>query len=365
MAGSTLQNLPPSSSAGARVRLLLAAGVLLTATAGCGGGATAPAPEKSEASSPKATKSGGGKAKAAGHAGSKHVQVDADGRKWIGDIPYDVFYNDPLAVVADTQTVASKPAATEPAAPTPAAAEKPAAEPAKGGIHAWNSLLSFDQLQEETKRVRNHMKTSLQTQGTYNGNYKELSVDGAVLAAIAGIIPTYSEDTTWKANARYVRDFGLELSEAAKNLGKADFEKSQAAAEKITSIFEGSVPAGAADAAPQRPFSETASRWGVMKRIEKASEWMRANINSEAKMKAELEAIQHESAMIAAFGTIVADESYESAAEEDYQRFAKSLVEGAQQAGGGAKDQSFEKFRGGVDKIQKACQDCHASYGNG
>lgn len=333
---------------------------------GCGGGAPAATTNGDGTAGPaKATAKGDKKPAAA--AGQKHVTVDADGRKWIDDIPYDVFLDDPLAEANNTAAVAMnntpKPAGSgDTPAAEPEAGPKPAATAAAGG-DSWKEFISMEQLLAETKRIRNHLTSSLQSQGTYNGNYKELQVDGAVLAALANVIAEHPEDVSWKANTRFIREYGLQLSESSKALGKDAYDKSQTASEKVIAVLDGN--GGDGDFPAERPFGEVANRAGVMKRIEKASEWMRANINSESKFKAEIEQIRNEATIISVLGKVAAHPSYESATEEDYAKYAKDLVNGAREAVGSAQDQSFMKFQDAINKINKACTDCHANYGNG
>jgi hypothetical protein len=353
-----------SDAAAARIA---AVGVCYTIAAfftGCGGGAPSPKISGAGNAAKPVTKSAAQKPST--NDASKHVRVDVDGRKWIGDIPYDVFFDDPLAVVSDTSKVAPAPGESQPAPPTETPSTTTAATPsaANGGGSDWKSFIPMEQLQDETKRIRNHLTAALQSQGTYNGNYQELQADGAVIAAIAGIVSQHGEDVSWKANSRFIRDFGLELTESAKALGKTDYTKSQAAADKILAVLDGSLPADAGDPAPTRPFGETANRWGVMKRIEKAKDWLKLEVNTEAKFKADLEKIQKEATLIAAFGKVVADESYDYAAEDDYKQFVQSLIESGREAAAAAKDQAYPKFNEAINKMQKACDQCHLSYGN-
>ncbi|HET6424040.1 MAG TPA: hypothetical protein VFG20_10180, partial [Planctomycetaceae bacterium] len=329
---------------------------------GCNGGA---APSADDQAAPAtASKSKTGKAKSGGNPSTSPLKVDADGRKWLGDIPLDVFYDDPLAVVADSAKVAPTMAADPGTPATPAKTDTPApatTDSATAGMGSdWKDLISIDQVQAETKRIRNHLTVALQSAGTYNGHYKELQVDGAVMAALANIVAQHPESVTWKPNAKFIRDYGHQLSEAATALGKEAFEKSQTASEKMTAVLDGNAPSDD-NVAPQRPFGEVANRAGVMKRIEKASEWMRTNIATENKFKSELEQIQTEATMIATLGKVVTDPSYDSASEDDYQGWAKSLIDGAREAAASTQEQAFPKFQSAINKINKACQDCHAS----
>ena len=101
-----------------------------------------------------------------------------------------------------------------------------------------------------------------------------------------------------------------------------------------------------------------------MKRIDKARNWMRDNINTEAKLKSETDSIVHEAMIIATLGKIVSTDGYSSADEQDYQQYANALINGARDAAAAAKDQSFQKFTDAINKVNKSCEQCHANYGS-
>lgn len=335
-------------------------GLVLVATnwmIGCGGSAPPKTQQQSEQEAPPSKAA----PRAEVIATAEHTER---GPKKKEGIPLDIiFFDEPLNVIKDNSTVAVAAPATTPATGAVKPMEQPAAA-SGGGAIAWNELLPADVLQAEAKKIMNRSKGWLQGQGTYNGNYKDIAVDGSVMAALAGVAIDTTGEVGWKANAPYIRDFGFELSEGATGLGKDNYEKSKLAFEKLESIFSGSVPADAKKADPKRPFHETAGREGLMKRIDKAKNWMRDNINTEAKLKGEGDAIVHEAMVIAALGQIVATEGYVSADEEDYQQFAKALIGGAKEAATAARDQNFQKFEDSMNKVNKSCEQCHASYGS-
>jgi hypothetical protein len=339
--------------------------IALVAVFGCGGGK--PAPNSGQAAPKTVPKSKADSEATAGakSTSGKHVRTDESGRKWIGDIPYDVFFDDPLAVVSNSATVPTMtPGAPPPASPsTPPLNPPPTSFPA-AGTSDWKAMISMDQLVDETKRIRNHLTSSLQSQGTYNGTYKDLQVDGAVMAAIAGIVAQHPDDVSWKSNARFVKAYGHKLYETAKALGREPYEQTQTAAEGMTAVLSGNLPADAGDPADV-PFGESAHRAGVMKRIEKAFEWMRTTVNTETVFKKEKDQVLSEATLLAAFAKVIADPSYTSADEEDYQKFAKQLLDGGREAVSAAQEQTYPKFQEAINKINKACADCHANYGNG
>lgn len=360
------------SSAGGVPGAAALAGAILAGLAGCGSQA-GPAGKETAAKSPAAKGSNSESRPApAAEPDNPHVRTDASGRKWVGDIPWDVFFDDPLAIASNTTAVGGSaeppPMGTmakpdgAPAVPTALAPATPAAP---AGATDWKSLITMEQIGDETKRIRNHLTSSLQSVGTYNGGYKELQIDGAVIAALAEVVSQHPEDVSWKANARYLREYGSQLRQAAQALGRENYTNSQAAAEGIEAVLAGNVPANAGDPPATRPYAEVASRAGVMQRISKASEWMRSNINAESVFNKELDEIRQESAILAALAKVVADPSYDSAAEEDYVGWAKDLLEAARAAGASTEEKSYPKFQESMNKIKKACDACHASYGTG
>lgn len=328
---------------------------------GCGGGA---APQqKTEKTEQSSSKPAEKSEKVAGHEHGEKLPAKK-GKE--SAIPLDiVFFDNPLKVAADSTAVAQTAPPKEAGGPPEKAMSNDPPKAAAGGGLVWSELLPMENLQSEVKKIQGRLKGWLQGQGTYNGNYKDIAVDGAVLAALAEIAIEHSGEVGWKANAPLIREFGYELSQAATGLGKDNYEKSKAAYDKLDSVFGGSVPPGAPKAAPKRPFNETADRGGVMKRIEKARNHLRDNINTEAKLKAGTDDIVHETLMISSLGKVVTTEGYGSADEQDYQQFAEALINGAKEATTAAKDQSFQKFTDSMNKVNKSCDQCHANYGNG
>jgi hypothetical protein len=298
------------------------------------------------------------------------VRVDEKGRKFINNIPFDVFFDNPLEIVsANKNTVAA------PDVPVAKTTESKPATPAvassgKQGDSVWNELLPMEELQGEIKSIRNNLNKSMTNQGTYNSNFKAIAMDGAEMAALAGIVQRHSESLTWKDKAQYARDFGAQLNQSATGLGKDNFEKARAAFQRLCSVLDGSIPADAGDIPDTRPFQEVASRKALMKRIEKAKDMLKQDVNTEAKFKSMSSQVKHEAAIISALATVITTDGYEYTTEDEYQQdeyqqHAKSLIEGAREASSASQDESYDRFKQAVDRVNKSCTDCHATYGNG
>jgi hypothetical protein len=320
--------------------------------------------DSKEHASPKKSSSGKKPAKR----GEPKVTTQ-DGKKFLDGIPYDVWYDDPLAVVANNATVASPENATGDAPPattsdsaTKPETTKPAAS-APGGD--WASYIAADQLQEESKRIRNQLKTLLQTQATYNSDFEVIKMDGAVVAALAGVVLEGGDGINWKPNAGYIRDYALQIFESAKGLGKPNYDATNAAHENLQSVFSGSIPAGATEPMPTRPFADVANRFYLMRRMKLAFEALKLNINTDVKLKSEQEQALHESMILTALAKIIMTDGYSSADEAEYQQFAKEMIERCMEATQAVKDQDFSKFQDAINKIDKTCGECHVQYRNG
>src|SRR5690606_4314884 len=154
---------------------------------------------------------------------------------WVGDIPYDVFFDQPLVVAADNSTSAPQiaargdqpptaempPPAVGTPAETPASAPDPAAAPAASGSGPdWPQLISAEVLNDAVTQIRNRLTTNLNTLATYNRNIEAIANDGACLAAMAALAEVHPEAVSWKDKARYVRDLAYAIYEKADGSGR-------------------------------------------------------------------------------------------------------------------------------------------------
>ncbi len=332
------------------------------------GGCSPPSPEKQTGQTPPSQKRPPSKTTA-----PSHVTEDESGRKFLDGVPYDVWFDDPLSLVENsTATVGSSPSATDssapldtpPAQPPDTSVEKP---PAAGSssVDDWEAFITAEQLQEETKKIRNQLKTLLQTPGVYSGEFEQVKLDGAVLAALAVIGAEQKESLSWKQNALYIRDYTAELFEAAKGPGKANYDKSRSAFENLESVWSGSIPVGAAEPAPDRPLNEVASRFYLMRRMKVAFEALKSNINTAAKIQSEQDLALQETAVLSALSQVVSREGYTSTDEPEYQEQIQSMIQSALQGIKAVKEADFPGFQDAMNRIEKTCNECHVQYRNG
>ena len=294
----------------------------------------------------------------------------------IGDIPLDVWDPSTVAVAGNRTPTGGGNNTPAPAAPKEAPAkgggdmpaekpaEKPAAAASSGGGDDWKSVISNDTIVDETKKIKARLTDSLQNVGKYNGNYKDgISVDGAVMATLAGIVIANPEvSVTWKGDAPHVRDVASEVSKKAKGLGQASFDPTKQEWDKLEALLSGNKPPGLSDAAPVIPFSEVAGRGPIMKRMEKAFQWMKSNIASEENMKKSAEQITNEASILAALAKVVATPGYNSADEDEYKGYVNEMIKANLDVLQAIKNEDFKAFTEANSRSQKACNDCHQDY---
>jgi hypothetical protein len=300
----------------------------------------------------------------------------------IGQIPRDawpeVWLKDPLAVARESGAASARVA---PGAGAPTAAGNNAAPPlaakspdevaaqaggtsSPGSAGDWPGMISEEILALEVKAIRSQLADRMQSVGKYSGNYKEIQVDAAELAAIAQLVATNAYAPSWKPLAKYVRDASAEMSREARSNGEKFYKPTRSAYDRLVALLDGSKPPDVEETSEKIPFSELASRYPLMKRLERGHGWMKSNVNSEALLKSEGERVVREASVVAMLARVVATPGYVDADDQAYQRFADEVCQGALAAAAAARDADFAAYAKGLDRIYKACNDCHKDFKN-
>ena len=342
---------------------------------GCGGSPASPVPgeqQRGVATKAPAQSSPADSANSSANSASDVAQnTKADGRdakpgngerKWIGDIPYDVWFDDPLAVAADTGQTAGVSSETKSSAPDDATAMQSTSAAAERTAVDWQSLITRAVIETEVKRNRAALTGSLQTVGRYNQSYKELQIDSTTMSALAAILLETSYDVSWRDKAAVIRELATEITDNSTKPGREVYSQVQVAFEKIVTLLDGGQPAELPDAPAKRDFVETAAKADLMRRMEVAFKWLKGNVGNKEVVTAEVEKLEHEVRLLLAFGVMISDNSYGSTDEKDYQRFAKSMNDASKAIVEAAQQHDYEKFSRSIAVVQKACDECHATY---
>lgn len=362
------------------------AGMMLFLAVGCGGGSSPPEPANPtpSASSPPPSHSQNSvsqspEAPPAGQSSSSQVDPERKETKWIGKIPYDVFFDQPLVIATDSTTIGTSstaatastesptsaaPSATMAGMPAPAADNAPASTPAAtgtGNTVDWDEILPLPMLVEEVKLIRTRLTGNLQTVATFNRAQKPIAQDGGILAGLAALAPNYDEPLAWKDNARFVRDLAVEINENSAGTGREPYTKTKDPFDKLTVILDGGKPPEM-DAPEQKPFSEVIYVSDMMKRIEQSFNLLKSNINTQDRLKENPADVERELRILMTLGTLMMDSSYDYADQPAYQNFLKSFTDGTRAGVMAVHSGSLESFQSALNQVQTTCAGCHQEF---
>ncbi len=292
--------------------------------------------------------------------------------KWIGTIPYDVFYDQPLTIASDATPVSGGTSTTpSPEIVKTTPAEGPSGEPASttpaassGGKTDWAKVIPLEVALEAVKVARTEINANLVSTQKYNAGMETIQLNAALMGMLAVIVSEHSEEANWKAKAKYIRDLNYEILSKATEKGGGPWKATQELFEQITGMLDGGKPPEK-PADDFKPYVETADRADMMKYIDKTMNDLKANIGDPKRMKEQAEPANRQLAVMAALGAMMLDASYEHADNPEYVGFTKAFIEGAQAGVEAVKAEKFEDFQGALNKMNTSCGDCHPKFRGG
>jgi hypothetical protein len=327
------------------------------------------------------------------------VRTDSQGRKWLGDVPYDVFFDDPLAVAAEGRASAPAKDSTAPASPKGAAvvtatgrgpSSTPGADPAdaggawngaaskrtKGTATAatggatqkpgsgaeWSQLIDADTLDAEVKHIRTDLTSGMQSVARYNAHYQEVAVAGATLAALAEMVAEDPRSIRWKDNAAIIRDLSVNVHDAAKALGGQAYQTTKTSSDQLLDVLDGNIPAGLPPSEPRRDFSQVANRGALMKRMERAFQRLKKDGPAQQSLKKDGGQVLEDASVLAVLGRVIAVGRYDSADDPKYQGHATELTRAASEMTAAIKAGEAAGFSDAITRVQKRCDACHADF---
>jgi hypothetical protein len=288
--------------------------------------------------------------------------------KWIGKIPYDVFYDQPLNVAADSTIVATvapsagTQAPSTPMTPTATPAPTPAAAPIAGGID-WNVLAPMPALVDEVKQTRGRLEKNLLKVGDFNKNTAVIGQDGALLAAIGAVVAKHPGEVNWKDKAGFIRDLGYQINVKAEGSGMKPYNATKTPFEDLKRLLDGEAPSGTAK--DDVPFSEVADRAALMGKLNAKYESVKSNVNSAGRLKEEKERVLGDLAIMNLLMTVMGDHSYDQADDPRYAGYVQSMMNDQKAAIEAATSENFESYSAAVGKINNTCNECHMIFRTG
>ena len=363
-------------------RLLVLSILVLSNAGGCGDSETeSPAPADQSATAVGTASTESNERPVAGSALSTDLQKnpqsrrqdevwdDEDGNRFIGRVPYDVFFDHPLSVASNDQPVDGVQIATTDSTPSreqvpSTEANAPVTTPlveTSPSDNGWPSVLPTTVLESEVKTIRNFLKQKLQSVGNYNSAVTMIPVKAATLALLAGIAMEHPDDLSWQEDAPYIRDLAASMNDSVLQRGPKDQRRLLGLFENLTDTLNRSRPAGLEEPDPETTLSDVAAMKLVMVRMNEAEQRLRTEVN-ESSFASSKEIVLHEAAILSGLMQAMTTESYGYSDDPEFKGMAQMITDSGQQMRDAAEGGNFADFELSLSRIAGSCQACHREY---
>lgn len=306
---------------------------------------------------------------------------DANGVEYLGDVPLDVFFDQPHMVASNTTPLNGSPvsvpettqgsetaiAATMPNGAEPetsATGTETEPEPAEPAGKSWEELIPMEVLTSEINSTRNFLNQTLQSVGSYNRSMLMVPPKAASMAVLSGVVMEYPVDINWKEDAIYVRDLARQMNESTLQPGKKDQDRLLRLFESMASILDRSRPAGLNEPEPEDSFADTAEMRFVMMRMAEAQKRMKDEAGTESAFSSKKDLINHEAAILGTMTHVVTLPGYGYADDAEFLGYAKKISDAAREIRNAATASDFNSYELSLSRISTACQECHSAYKN-
>lgn len=288
-----------------------------------------------------------------------------DGRTWIGDVPLDVWFDDPVGVANSGGQIAEPDPETEIAkipSQDPGTNTEPMTVPeATGGID-WKRVIPAELLDAEVTAIRNRLNADLQTVGSYNSSYLNFPPQFASLMVLSHVAQSHPEEIRWKDNAKYIKHLAGQMAAEPLRRGPSSQRPLKEKFDYVLEILNGTVPATLEAPPEEQPISEIAKVSLIMKRLENASKLITVNGGTADSMKSNADSLKQEAAVLGAMTQVLLDGYEDYQDDEIFEGFVKEMVDASTGMREHIQNDQFDKFELDVSKMTQACQQCHSMY---
>lgn len=356
---------------------------MTTLFAGCGGGSATPTPQQpaSTVATEQQVAAPVSSSPNNSDIGRKRLPnerwTDANGVEYLGNVPLDVFFDQPYSVVQDSTPVGN--AGTPAVAATDgnmsagmsggavqvAEADPATAEPESGsGEDSWAELIPIETLLEEVNSSRNFMKESLLTIGAYNSSMLMIPPKAAGVAALATIVLEHPGEVTWKEDAAYIRDFAKQMNESTLQRGKKDQSRLLRLFENMSDTLNRSRPADLPEPPETDSYADVAEMRLLMMRMESAEKRMKNEAGTETAFGTQKDIIMHEAAILGTMSKVVTMPGYGYEDDPEFVGYAKRIIDAAKAIRVAAEVNDFASYEQSLSSVATACTECHSAFKN-
>lgn len=300
--------------------------------------------------------------------------ADENGVEYLGNVPLDVFFDQPLEVASNAMPLGGMPVANLPGVdtgiklqPTTGMNSDPLVTDVvanNAGTDDWAELLPAKNLLDEVNQIRSFLNSSLQSVGTYNNSMLSIPGRAASLAALAEVASKHPEDISWKEDAAYIRNLAKKMTESTLQRGKKDQGRLLLLFENIADILNRSRPAGLEEPSPADSYSDVAEMRLLMMRMAEAERRMKNEAGNESAFTSKKELVQHEAMIMASLTKIVSKEEYGYGDDPEFVGYAQKVMDACETIRDAADTGTFSAYDLALSRISTNCQECHSVYKN-
>ncbi len=358
--------------------------VCLAFVIGCGG-SDAPPQANTPASGSAAPSNDAPSSTATASTDRPHRQnerwTDANGVEYLGQVPLDVFFDQPYVVASDQTPLGgvansvAEPAAggmsstgvvpPQNGAPTEdSTSTEPPTAVAIAGASGWEEMMPMETITSEINTVRNFLNESLQSVGAYNRSMLMVAPNAAALAVLSGIVMEHPGNVNWKEDAGYIRDIAKQMNAETLQLGKKDQDRLLRLFESMASVLDRSKPAGLKEPVATDTFADVAEMRLVMMRMAAAQKKMKTEAGSASSFESQKEMINHEASILGTMTHVVTLPGYGYEDDQEFVGYAKKIIDAAREVRNAADAGDFGTYELALTKVSTACQECHSQFKN-
>ena len=269
--------------------------------------------------------------------------TDANGVEYLGNVPLDVFYDQPLKVAGDQTMLGGVPAMAQSGGPatlpssmnnspmgsadTPPAADSQA--PTVASANSWPDLISGEEIKTEITDSRNFLNKSLQRYGDYKKAMLMIPGKAASIAVLSHIAMQHPDDVSWKEDAIYIRDLAKKMNEETLKPDKKSHERVLTLFENITSTLDRSRPSDLEEPNTEDSYVDVAGMDMLMVRLDEAEKRLKTEAGSESAFETKKEMIKHEAALLGTLSHVITLEGYGYADDDEFKGYANNIVKAA------------------------------------
>ncbi|VAX36678.1 hypothetical protein MNBD_PLANCTO02-112 [hydrothermal vent metagenome] len=339
--------------------------LLMLSVIGCGGKKTKPTDKGQTTDHKNKTK------KQSNISGSSsNIFENSEKGKMLGDIPYDVWFKDPIAIAGNGTPVAivkTTPQTNQtPSETIPKITPKPktTSPQPSGGKVDWKKVIPAEVLNDEVKSIRNRFTGKLKTVGTYNRSYLEFKPFCVSMAVLSEIASEHSGSLRWKKNAKLVRNLSAQMISEKLRSGAKSYKQIRIPFEQICDTLDGSPPSGLKKPSDEDSFSDVADMGDVMKRMEMLIKFLKDNAGNENTFKKYQDDLKHRAYILAALTKAMNSEGYGNSDDEVYTKYTNNMVKACVAMAVAAESDDFAAFEKAMPQVNQSCIDCHTAYRN-